>query len=93
MDFYRDSFKESAVTPKLHMLEEHVIPWLRIGFGFMGEQGAEGIQAANITPAYLNINDRVERLRGVLAKHHRQICPHLTSCQPAIKERKAVPEQ
>ena len=46
MVFYQDSFKESTVTPKLHMLEEHVIPWLRqwrIGFGFMGE---EGIHAA-----------------------------------------------
>ena len=99
MVFYRDNFKESTVTPKLHMLEEHVIPWLRqwrIGFGFMGEQGAEGIHAAinKITSAYLNISNRVERLRGILTEHHRQICPHLTSCQPAIKRRKAaVPEQ
>ena len=62
MAFYRANFTESTVTPKLHMLEEHVIPWLRqwrIGFGFMGEQGAESVHAAinHITPSYLNIPD------------------------------------
>ena len=93
MAFYRLNFRESTVTPKMHMLEEHLIPWLRqwrIGLGFMGEQGAEGIHAAinSITPSYLNIADQVERLRGILLEHHRQICPHLTSCQPAIKRRK-----
>lgn len=32
----------------MHMLEEHVVPWLRmwhVGFGLMGEQGAESIHA------------------------------------------------
>ncbi|CAI8022352.1 hypothetical protein GBAR_LOCUS13139 [Geodia barretti] len=93
MAFYRANFTESTVTPKLHMLEEHVIPWLRqwrIGFGFMGEQGAESVHAAinHITPSYLNIPDRVQRLKGVLMEHHRQICPELTSCQPSVKRRK-----
>ena len=93
MACYRSNFPEATITPKLHMLEEHVIPWMRqwrTGFGFMGEQGAESIHAAinNITPSYLNIPDRVARLRGVMLEHHRQVCPELVACQPAIKKRK-----
>ena len=33
---------------KMHMLKEHVIPWLKewhMGFGMMGEQGAESIHS------------------------------------------------
>ena len=46
MEHYRESFPESTFTPKMHFLEEHVIPWLqrwRVGFGVMGEQGMESI--------------------------------------------------
>ena len=52
----------------MHMLEMHVVPWLKrwgVGLEIMGEQGAESIHAAinNITPAYLNIPDKVKRLK------------------------------
>ena len=46
MSCYGKNFPEATVLPKMHMLEEHVIPWLRewhVGFGLMGEQGAESI--------------------------------------------------
>ena len=46
MSFYRIHFPNATVTPQLHMLEEHTVPFLQpwdIGFGFMGEQGAESI--------------------------------------------------
>ncbi len=93
MACYRRSFPDATVTPKLHMLEEHVVPQLRAwstGFGFLGEQGAESIHAAinRITPSYTNMPDKVERLRGVMIEHHRQVCPDLVVCQPAIKRRK-----
>ena len=29
MAFHRESFPDSTVTPKLHFLEEHTIPWLK----------------------------------------------------------------
>ena len=48
MNFYREAFPEATVLPKMHFLEEHVVPWLKkwkIGFGLMGEQGAESIHA------------------------------------------------
>ena len=46
MAYYRTSFSDLSVsiTPKLHMLEEHVVPWMKqwgFGLGFMGEQGGE----------------------------------------------------
>ena len=46
--YYREELPHSTVTPKLHMLEEHLVPWLqrwRVGFGLLGEQGAESIHA------------------------------------------------
>jgi hypothetical protein len=48
MTFYRTTFPHASVLPKMHMLEL-VIPWLRsygVGFGLMGVQGAESINAA-----------------------------------------------
>lgn len=36
------------VIPKMQLLEDHVIPWIRrfgLGAGLMGEQGAESIHA------------------------------------------------
>ena len=39
---------ESTFIPKLHMLEDHVLPFIRqwrVGLGMLGEQGVEGIHA------------------------------------------------
>jgi hypothetical protein len=46
MGYYRREFPHATVLPKMHMLEEHVLPWLRkrhVGFGLLGEQGVESI--------------------------------------------------
>ena len=46
--FYRGSFPEASILPKMHILEDHVVPWFsrwHLGFGLMGEQGAESIHA------------------------------------------------
>ena len=92
MAFYRKNFPEASVIPKMHMLKAHVVPWLKqwgVGLGLMGEQGAESIHAAinSINPAYVNIPDRVQRLKCVLQEHHRQVCPVLKSCKPVIQRR------
>lgn len=93
MAFYRSNFPEASVLPKMHMLEAHVVPWLRqwgVGLGLMGEQGAESIHAAinNINPAFVNIPDRVHRLKCILLEHHRQVCPVLIQCKPVTQKRK-----
>lgn len=46
MKFYRETFPSETVTPKLHMMEEHVVLFLRQwknGLGMYGEKGGEGI--------------------------------------------------
>lgn len=93
MAFYRETFPEASILPKMHMLEVHVVPWLRqygVGLGLMGEQGAESIHAAinSIKKAYTNIPDKVKRLECILHEHHRQVCPTLAKQQPIIKRRK-----
>ena len=48
MKCYWESFSTATVLPKMHILEEVVVPWLRrwhIGFGMLEEQGAERIHA------------------------------------------------
>jgi hypothetical protein len=95
MTFYRTAFPQASVLPKMHMLEAHVIPWLRsygVGLGLMGEQGAESIHAAinGIKKAYSNIPDRVSQLQCILREHHRQVCPTLAIQKPQIKKRKLI---
>ena len=48
MAHYRSSFPHATVLPKMHILKDHVIQWLRrwhVGAGVMGEQGAESLHA------------------------------------------------
>ena len=48
MKFYRNGWPEETVTPKLHMLECHVVPFIerwRYGIGKYGEQDGEGLHA------------------------------------------------
>ncbi len=73
----------------MHMLEDHVVPWLkkwRVGCGCMGEQGAESLHAIfNSTErSYNNMKDRVERLKVVLKNHHMQIMPQNISLEPPL---------
>ena len=72
--YYRSSFPTDNFFPKLHMMEDHIIPWIqrwRVGCGIMGEQGAESLHASfnNTERAYNNMRDRVQRL-NVLLKNH-----------------------
>ena len=48
MLFFRDNWPDVRITPKVHILEDHVIPFLEIwhvGCGFYGEQGGESLHA------------------------------------------------
>ena len=42
-------FPEASITVKMHLLEDHMVPFLRqwnwVGYGLMGEQGAESVHA------------------------------------------------
>lgn len=93
MKFYRANFPEATVLPKMHLMEDHLVSWLRkwrVGLGLMAEQGAESIHASinSIKAAYTNIPDRVKRLKCILQEHHRHACPILAAQQPVVKKRK-----
>ena len=48
MEFYCQTFSSSFI-PKMHFLEDHVVPWMKkwkVGLSFHGKQGAESIHAA-----------------------------------------------
>ena len=94
LHYYRATFPSATVLPKMHMLEDHMIPWLKqwkVACGLMGEQGAESLHAAfNSTErVYCNMNDRVERLKAVLQNHHFRTLPENQSLEPPLlKQRK-----
>lgn len=80
MAYYRDSFPHATVLPKMHMMEDHLVPFLRkwkVGLGFLGEQGAESIHARfnSIKRNYSNMPNSAQRLKSVVTEHLRQICP------------------
>ncbi len=71
MKDYRQKFPEATVLPKMHLLEDHVVPWLRrwhVGFGFMGEQGAESIHCSfnQLTRAYMGVRGCVDQFKLVV---------------------------
>ena len=72
MLFYRETFPHSTVLPKMHLMEDHMVPWLRkwhLGFGIMGEQGAESIHASfnTIKRSFANMmHNRVDWLKVVV---------------------------
>ena len=93
LKFYREHFPSASVLPKMHMLEDHIIPWVkqwRVGCGLMGEQGAESLHATfnNSERSYNNMTNRVERLRVVLQNHHFKLLPCNTSLEPPLLKRR-----
>ncbi|CAH3103928.1 unnamed protein product [Pocillopora meandrina] len=92
LQFLREKFPDMTVTPKLHMLEEHVCPFLRqwhMGLGFYGEQGIEGIHSEFNTQSqhFDHVKKKDTRLRQILVNHHIATSPELAGKAPKPKER------
>ena len=93
MEFYRTTFPTATVTPKLHMLEKHVVPWLKkwkVGFGLLGEQGAESIHAYfnSLGRTYAGIPDPLKKLKQMMVEHLLHIAPDNVTARPPVKKRK-----
>ena len=93
MEHYRSSFSDHTITPKMHMMERHLIPQIqkwKFGMGYLGEQGAESIHASfnSIERSYLGIPNKVDRLLRVVQEHHLRIEPDNLSLAPPAKKRK-----
>ena len=74
MAYLRTNFPEITIIPKLHMLEDHMIPFIlewRVGCGFFGEQGGESIHASinTLTRNYSNIKKDTDRLKYIMNCH------------------------
>ena len=95
MAYYRKSFSDLSVsiTPKLHMLKEHVVPWIKqwglgFGLGFMGEQGGESIHAVfnTLHRTYSNIANHTQRLKYMMKEHHLQVSPYIGEQRPSKRK-------
>ena len=95
MGYYRDTFPQATVTPKLHMLEDHVVPLLERwhgAFGLMGEQGAESIHAYfnSLNRQYQTTKDPVVKLNTMMREHLTHIVPeNITARPPPAKRRQS----
>lgn len=83
----REKFPDMTITPKLHMLEDHVCPFLRrwhMGLGFYGEQGIEGIHSVFNTQSqhFDHVKKQDVRLRQILVNHHIATSPALAGKAP-----------
>ena len=93
MKFYRETFPTATITVKLHMLEDHMMPflnlWKGVGFGLMGEQGAESIHADfnNLKRRFSGMPDSVERLRCTMKEHHLRCSPQNIAAKPPTTKR------
>ena len=65
----------------MHLLEEHVVPWIsrwKVGLGFHGEQGGESIHARfnSIRQDVRGIANPVDILKSVMTTHWIQTYPN-----------------
>ena len=92
LDFYRATFPKATILPKMHILEDHVIPWMKrwtIGAGLMGEQGAESIHAhlMRLERIHQGIPNAVDRLKYIFKQQILETAPSLVALRPPPKKR------
>ena len=82
----------------MHMLEDHAMDWVRarsVGFGLLGEQGAESIHERfnSLKRTYASVPSGVERLRNIMKEHLISICPQNVAARPPPAKRKKLTQQ
>ncbi|XP_070548414.1 uncharacterized protein [Ptychodera flava] len=93
LSYFRSKFPRETVTPKMHILEDHVVPWIQmhgVGCGLHGEQGMEGIHSVfnQLTATYSRIPQKLDQLQQLMNMHHLSVHPVKTCDKPEIKKRK-----
>jgi hypothetical protein len=94
MSVYR-ARANSSITVKMHILEDHVVDFIKrhkVGLGFLGEQGAESIHNRfnQLQRQYCCVPNSLKRFELMLKEHHRQTHPANISKVPVVKPRKQV---
>ena len=93
MCFFRENWPHVKITPKLHMVEQHVVDFIAkwvAAFGCYGEQGAESLhnEFSKLNRTYCSIKPNTKRLKYILKEHHRRVNPVAKAIQPIRKKRK-----
>ena len=93
MESYRRSFPRATTLPKMHILEDHVMPWVqrwRTGSGLMGEQGSESIHAHfhKLEDRNCGVVNPLDRLTYTVKQHNLDVLPQLRDLQPQAKKYK-----
>jgi hypothetical protein len=88
----------ATVLPKMHIMEDHTIPWLRryhVGAGLMGEQGAESVHALmmRLNRTYQGIPNATTRLKHIMTEHTLGTNPSLLALRPPVNKRKKLEEE
>ena len=91
MLYLRMNWPSLNISPKLHMLEDHVVEFLRhwkVGFGFYGEQGGESIHhdIKRMQSRYDCIKSPLDRLRYLMKQHLLTTNPQAQEIKPEKKE-------
>ena len=90
--FIRSTFAEATFPPKLHMLEDHVINFIRrwhFPLGFFGEQGGQSIHHEFVEFAndFHHVHPATDRLKGMLERHYTVVEPENREIIPVKKPR------
>ena len=92
-EFPKSKYPKASILPKMHLLEDHMVGWLKkyhLGLGLMGEQGAESIHAHlnRLETTYSSVRNRLERLKHIFEMYTIETTPALQSLTPTVKRRK-----
>ena len=88
MESFRASFPSSSISLKMHLLEDHTVPWARrtgTGIGLLGEQGAESIHARFNT--LQRTYQCIHRLLSIVKEHSLSISPRIVESIPPPNKR------
>ncbi|XP_065672288.1 uncharacterized protein LOC124815234 [Hydra vulgaris] len=92
MEYYRLTWPSASVTPKMHLLESHVIQFIQkwgLGIGVYGEQGGESLHAEfnNLNRLFWHMKG-CSRLKSTLKEHYLRNHSKAKAMKPEIKKRK-----
>ena len=93
MAFYREHFPQTNIIPKQHILEHHIIDFMKawnFGLALHGEQGGEEIHAFinELKPRARSVLSEGEQLRVLLTEQLTIVSPHLRSLMPSSAGKK-----
>lgn len=88
MSYYRSTWPDQTVTPKLHMLEDHALQFLEnwgYAFGLYGEQGVESLHATinRLNVNFRSMHPKTRRMEAMLKEHYMSVNPESKSKRPA----------